>query len=55
MLPCFCYEEERGLSYPALRQAATRSRLEAMIGADGMWYSSKDAVVNYLTSKYRRG
>jgi Fic family protein len=47
--------ETKGLSYPALRQAATRGRLEAMIGADGMWYSSKDAVANYLASKYRRG
>ena len=24
------------------------------IGADGMWYSSKDAVKKYLKSKYKR-
>jgi Fic family protein len=46
--------ETKGLSYPALRQAATRGRLEAMLGADGMWYASKDAVANYLANKYRR-
>jgi len=46
--------ETKGLSYPALRQAATRGRLDASIGADGMWYSSRDAVEKYLNSKYKR-
>lgn len=46
--------ETKDLSYPTLRQAATRGRLDAMIGADGMWYSSKNAVATYLESKYKR-
>jgi Fic family protein len=46
--------ETKEYSYPALRQAATRGRLEAMIGADGMWYSSRDAVKKYIKSKYKR-
>ena len=46
--------ETKELSYAMLRQAATRGRLMATIGADGMWYSSKDAVANYLESKYKR-
>ena len=46
--------ETKNISYSSLRQAATRGRLEAMIGADGMWYSSKDAVAKYLENKYKR-
>jgi len=46
--------ETRDISYAMLRQAATRGRLEAGIGADGMWYSTKDAVEMYLKNKYKR-
>jgi len=46
--------ETREYSYAMLRQAATRGRLEASIGPDGMWYSSKDALAKYLESKYKR-
>lgn len=46
--------ETKELSYSTLRQAATRGRLTATIGADGMWYSSKDAVKKYIDSKYQR-
>jgi Fic family protein len=46
--------ETKDLSYSMLRQAASRGRLEAMIGVDGLWYSSKDAVAKYIESKYKR-
>ncbi|MDR1495985.1 MAG: hypothetical protein LBS67_03585, partial [Clostridiales Family XIII bacterium] len=46
--------ETKEFSYAMLRQAATRGRLEATIGADGMWYSSKDALKTYIDSKYKR-
>ena len=46
--------ETREHSYAMLRQAATRGRLEASIGPDGMWYSSKNALSKYLESKYKR-
>jgi Fic family protein len=46
--------ETKELSYAMLRQAATRGRLEATIGTDGIWYSSKDAVEKYLQNKYKR-
>ena len=46
--------ESRDISYAALRQAATRGKLEAQIGADGNWYSSKTALNRYLARKYRR-
>lgn len=42
------------ISYPALRQAATRGRLEAEIGSDGTWRSSKRAVDTYLAGRHRR-
>jgi len=41
-------------SYAALRQAATRGRFEATVGANGLWYSSKDAVKRYIESRYKR-
>ena len=46
--------ETKERSYAMLRQAATRGRLEASIGLDGLWYSSKDAVEKYLRNKYKR-
>ena len=46
--------ETKDCSYSMLRQAATRGRLEAMIGSDGIWYSTKDALAAYLASKYKR-
>jgi Fic family protein len=46
--------ETKDLSYSTLRQAATRGRLEATMGADGMWYSSRDAVTRYIANKYKR-
>ena len=46
--------ESKEHSYAMLRQAATRGRLEATIGADGMWYSTKAALEEYLESKYKR-
>lgn len=46
--------ETKEHSYAMLRQAATRGRLEAAIGADGMWYSTKAALTQYLASKYKR-
>ena len=42
------------ISYPALRQAATRGRLDAEIGADGTWRTSKRAVDTYLAGRHRR-
>jgi Fic family protein len=46
--------ETKEHSYSMLRQAAGRGRLKASIGADGMWYSTKDAVKQYLASRYKR-
>lgn len=42
------------MSYQALRQAASRGRLEATRGSDGIWRSSRRAVQLYESSKYRR-
>ncbi len=42
-------------SLSALKQAAGRGRLEAIIGADGRYRSSRAAVEAYKASKYRRG
>jgi len=42
------------ISYPALRQAATRGRLDAEIGYDGTWRTSKRAVDIYLAGRHRR-
>lgn len=39
----------------ALKQAASRGRLEAIIGIDGHYRSSKTAVAEYKASKYVRG
>jgi len=46
--------ETKEISYSTLRQAATRGRLNATIGSDGIWYSSKRAVQTYLKEKYQR-
>ncbi|QAY70286.1 Fic family protein [Xylanimonas protaetiae] len=45
---------DTGLSLVALRQAATRGRLEAVIGPDGRYRSSRVAVEEYKASRYRR-
>jgi Fic family protein len=42
------------MNYQALRQAAYRGRLEAKIGDDGYWYSTKKALAKYLGSRYKR-
>lgn len=42
------------ISYPALRQAATRGRLEAEIGSDGLWRSTQHAVDAYLADRHQR-
>lgn len=42
------------ITYAALRQAATRGRLDAEIGSDGTWRSSKLAVDAYLADRYQR-
>lgn len=41
-------------SLPALRQAASRGRLEAIKGTDGRYLSSKAAIERYRDSKYGR-
>lgn len=41
-------------SFPALRQAAARGRLEASIGPDGIWFATAEAVESYYRHKYRR-
>lgn len=42
------------VSYQALRQAATRGRLEATYASDGTWRSSRRAVDEYLASRQKR-
>jgi Fic family protein len=42
------------ISYEALRKAALRGRLEAQIGDDGLWYSTKESVNSYLNSRYKK-
>lgn len=42
------------ISYGALRQAATRGRLEAELASDGMWRSSRRAVEEYLERRHQR-
>jgi hypothetical protein len=42
------------ISYPALRQAATRGRLEAEVGSDGLWRSNQHAVDAYLANRHQR-
>lgn len=46
---------DEGFSLAALKQAAVRGRLEAIIGADGRYRSSRAAVKAYRASKYSRG
>jgi fido (protein-threonine AMPylation protein) len=43
------------MSYRALRQAAYRGRLEIKIGDDGFLYSTREAVDEYIRSKYKKG
>jgi len=43
------------LSLAALKQAAGRGRLEAIIGNDGRYRSSRTAVKAYKASRYKRG
>ncbi|MFE3545504.1 Fic family protein [Nocardia sp. NPDC059177] len=50
-LQCLASDE---VSYAALRQAASRGRLEAYQGSDGVWRSTKVAVDKYLLNRYRR-
>ncbi len=38
----------------ALRQAARRGRLEAELGSDGIWRSTRRSVAAYRKSRYRR-
>ena len=45
----------RELSYEALRQAARRGRLEAEVGSDGSWRSTRKAVNEYARRRYKRG
>ena len=45
----------RELSYEALRQAARRGRLEAEVGSDGIWRSTRKAVNEYARRRYKRG
>lgn len=42
------------LGVVALKQAASRGRLEAIRGSDGQWRSSRSAVDDYKASRYRR-
>lgn len=42
------------MSYEALRQAARRGRLEADQGSDGVWRSSRKAVIAYERSRFSR-
>jgi hypothetical protein len=42
------------ISYGALRQAATRGRLEAELASDGTWRSSRRAVEEYLERRHQR-
>jgi Fic family protein len=46
---------DEGFSLAALKQAAGRGRLEAIIGPDGRYRSSRAAVKAYRESKYSRG
>jgi len=42
------------LSHSALRVAAIRGRLQATMGPDGQWRSSRNWVEQYIESRYRR-
>ncbi|MDR1978936.1 MAG: hypothetical protein LBQ42_09420 [Synergistaceae bacterium] len=44
----------KDFTYQALRQAALRGKLEAKIGDDGFWYSTRKAVAAYKKAKYKR-
>ena len=43
------------ISLPALKQAAGRGRLEAIIGNDRRYRSSRAALEAYKASRYKRG
>jgi hypothetical protein len=45
---------DKELSYNALRQAALRGKLQANIGVDGRYYSTKQAVKQYKATRYKR-
>jgi Fic family protein len=47
--------ETKETSYAALRQAVARNKLEAQLGADGVWYSSRAALDRYMQNRYKRG
>ncbi|MDR0958877.1 MAG: Fic family protein [Propionibacteriaceae bacterium] len=42
------------ITLPALRQAASRGRLEASLDQHGHWRSTQQAVAHYLSSRYNR-
>lgn len=46
---------DEDMSLTALKQAATRGRLEAIKGPDGRYRSSREAVEEYKASRYSRG
>lgn len=43
-----------GMTHEALRQAARRGALEATLGSDGIWRSSKHAIENSRESRWQR-
>jgi len=45
---------DESFSVAALRQAATRGRLDAVQGADGIWRTSRKAIEDYARTKGRR-
>lgn len=45
---------DKDFTVAALRQAAQRGRLDATQGADGVWRSSRTAVLQYRRTKHRR-
>jgi fido (protein-threonine AMPylation protein) len=46
--------ETKDISYASLRQAASRGKLNATMGTDGIWYSSAADLKNYQENKYKR-
>jgi len=53
LVPLAALADQR-LSLPALRQAVSRGRLEAVMDGQGTWRSSRQAVDAYWTSRQRR-
>ena len=53
LVPLAALVDER-ISHAALRQAATRGRLQATRGADGQWRSNRNWVEEYLAMRYVR-